>query len=165
MAATAVHRGIAVVASLLIAVTWPLCLASRAAGAPTEAQLSQEEEQLKAAELGLSQPQLEFLVRTLNAALLAGGIHPTQLSQAERQQISVVSGLSLQQVNDALDTYEAVLSKDNPVQVPVSQPIALVFIAAALIFVPSVFSSIGGTLFGDQAGEIGEIEGVEKFGK
>jgi len=31
--------------------------------------------------------------------------------------------------------------KEQPTQVPISQPIALLFIAAALIFVPSVFKN------------------------
>ena len=41
--------------------------------------------------------------------------------------------------------------KDNPTQVPISQPIALLFIAAALIFIPSVFKSISQTIFGRNA--------------
>lgn len=39
--------------------------------------------------------------------------------------------------------------KDNPTQQPISVPIALLFIAAALIFIPSVFRSIEKTIFGD----------------
>jgi len=38
--------------------------------------------------------------------------------------------------------------KDNPTQVMISQPIVLLFVAAALIFIPSVFQTTGGTLFG-----------------
>ena len=38
--------------------------------------------------------------------------------------------------------------KDNPTQIPVGTPIALVFIAAALLFLPSILSVAGGTLFG-----------------
>ncbi len=51
--------------------------------------------------------------------------------------------------------------KDNPTQSPISKPIALLFVAAALLFIPSVFSSAGGTLFssGQQAG----IGGVTSF--
>jgi intracellular multiplication protein IcmD len=37
--------------------------------------------------------------------------------------------------------------KDNPTQVHISQPIALLFVAAALLFIPSVFTSTGKTLF------------------
>ena len=53
------------------------------------------------------------------------------------------------------------LQKDNPTQIPVSMPIALLFVGAALMFAPSVFRSTGGTLFGE--GEIGAIEGIEPF--
>jgi len=38
--------------------------------------------------------------------------------------------------------------KDNPTQIPVGTPIALVFIAAALIFLPTVMGSLGDTMFG-----------------
>lgn len=38
--------------------------------------------------------------------------------------------------------------KDNPTQVMISQPIVLLFVAAALIFIPSVFKTSGATLFG-----------------
>lgn len=38
--------------------------------------------------------------------------------------------------------------KDNPTQIPVGTPIALLFIAAALIFLPQIFTTVGHTLFG-----------------
>lgn len=38
--------------------------------------------------------------------------------------------------------------KDNPTQVPVGTPIALLFIAVALIFMPSLFEVGGKTIFG-----------------
>jgi intracellular multiplication protein IcmD len=38
--------------------------------------------------------------------------------------------------------------KDNPAQIPVGTPIALLFIAAALIYLPSMYGAIGETLFG-----------------
>jgi intracellular multiplication protein IcmD len=37
--------------------------------------------------------------------------------------------------------------KDNPTQIPIGTPIALIFIAAALLFLPSLVPSSGGTLF------------------
>jgi len=52
--------------------------------------------------------------------------------------------------------------KDNPTQVPISQGIALIFIAAALIFIPSIFKTSGGTLFNDETAP-GTIEGVTSF--
>jgi hypothetical protein len=44
--------------------------------------------------------------------------------------------------------------KANPTQIHIIEPVALLFISAALLFIPSVFSSTGGTLFssGVQAG-------------
>ena len=38
--------------------------------------------------------------------------------------------------------------KDNAAQVPIGQPIALVFIAAALLFLPDILSVTGQTMFG-----------------
>jgi len=38
--------------------------------------------------------------------------------------------------------------KDNPTQIPIGTPIALVFIAAALLFLPSILSVTGQTMFG-----------------
>lgn len=38
--------------------------------------------------------------------------------------------------------------KDNAAQVPIGQPIALVFIAAALLFLPDILSITGQTMFG-----------------
>lgn len=52
--------------------------------------------------------------------------------------------------------------KDNPTQIPISMPIALLFIGAALIFVPSVFKSSGVTLFGGVSG-VGKISGISTF--
>jgi intracellular multiplication protein IcmD len=52
--------------------------------------------------------------------------------------------------------------KENSSQVTLSQPITLVFVAAALIYLPSVFSSAGGTLFGSK-GEQATINGVASF--
>lgn len=38
--------------------------------------------------------------------------------------------------------------KDNPTQIPIGTPIALVFIAAALLFLPSILNVTGETMFG-----------------
>ncbi|MCC5791743.1 MAG: type IV secretion protein IcmD [Legionellaceae bacterium] len=42
--------------------------------------------------------------------------------------------------------------KDNPTQIPIGTPIALVFIAAALLFLPSILGITGSTLFGGDGG-------------
>jgi len=51
--------------------------------------------------------------------------------------------------------------KDNPTQIPIGMPIALLFVAAALIFIPSVYSSTGASLF--SSGQVGGISGVTSF--
>lgn len=38
--------------------------------------------------------------------------------------------------------------KDNPTQIPIGTPIALVFIAAALLFLPTILGVAGQTMFG-----------------
>lgn len=43
--------------------------------------------------------------------------------------------------------------KDNPTQIPIGTPIALVFIAAALLFLPSILSMTGYTMFGASGGQ------------
>jgi intracellular multiplication protein IcmD len=47
--------------------------------------------------------------------------------------------------------------KDNPTQIPIGTPIALLFVAAALIFIPTIFSTAGSTLFGS-TGSSGSTE-------
>lgn len=42
--------------------------------------------------------------------------------------------------------------KDNPTQITIGTPISLVFIAAALLFLPSILSVAGYTMFGQQGG-------------
>ena len=50
--------------------------------------------------------------------------------------------------------------KDNPTQIPVGTPIALLFIAAALIFLPTIFGITGATLFGSGGGTVGGPSGT-----
>jgi intracellular multiplication protein IcmD len=45
--------------------------------------------------------------------------------------------------------------KDHPTQVSISLPIALLFVAAALIFIPTIFSAAGNTLFGSEPSLLG----------
>ena len=42
--------------------------------------------------------------------------------------------------------------KDNPTQIPIGTPIALVFIAAALLFLPTILGIAGSTMFGSTGG-------------
>lgn len=49
--------------------------------------------------------------------------------------------------------------KDNPQQIPIGTPIALLFIAAGLIFLPTIFHVAGQTVFGTSATS-GGVSGV-----
>lgn len=53
--------------------------------------------------------------------------------------------------------------KDNPTQIPIGTPIALLFVGAALIFIPTVFKVSGGTLFGG-SGQVAGVSGITSFG-
>ncbi|NKB46537.1 MAG: type IV secretion protein IcmD [Legionellales bacterium] len=50
--------------------------------------------------------------------------------------------------------------KDNPTQIPIGTPIALVFIAAALLFLPSILGVTGMTIFGGDGGTVAKPEGI-----
>jgi len=52
--------------------------------------------------------------------------------------------------------------KDNPTQIPVGTPIALLFVAAALIFLPSIFSVTGETIF-NSSGSTAGVTGITSF--
>jgi intracellular multiplication protein IcmD len=52
--------------------------------------------------------------------------------------------------------------KDNPTQVPLGGPIAMIFIAAALIYLPTIIQSTGATVFGGD-GKTGSAVGVDPF--
>lgn len=43
--------------------------------------------------------------------------------------------------------------KDNPTQIPIGTPVALTFIAAALLFMPSILDVAGFTMFGSSGGK------------
>jgi intracellular multiplication protein IcmD len=45
--------------------------------------------------------------------------------------------------------------KDNPTQIPIGTPIALLFVGSALIFLPHVFTIAGETVFGSTGGAAG----------
>lgn len=49
--------------------------------------------------------------------------------------------------------------KDNPTQIPIGTPIALLFVGSALIFLPHIFVVAGYTIFGGTSGAAG-IHGV-----
>jgi intracellular multiplication protein IcmD len=52
--------------------------------------------------------------------------------------------------------------KDNPTQIPIGTPIALLFVGAALIFIPTVFRVSGQTMFG-ASGQVSTVSGLTSF--
>ena len=52
--------------------------------------------------------------------------------------------------------------KDNPTQIPIGQPIALLFVGAALAFLPGMVSKGGATMFGS-SGVQTTLTGVSTF--
>lgn len=50
--------------------------------------------------------------------------------------------------------------KDNPTQIPIGTPIALVFISAVLLFLPSFLGAVGSTMFGQGGGEVAGPKGT-----
>jgi intracellular multiplication protein IcmD len=52
------------------------------------------------------------------------------------------------------------MHKDNPTQVPIGTPISLIFIAAALLFLPSILSVTSYTIFGTSGGTVAGPSGV-----
>ncbi|OGT42911.1 MAG: hypothetical protein A3F42_08310 [Gammaproteobacteria bacterium RIFCSPHIGHO2_12_FULL_37_34] len=52
--------------------------------------------------------------------------------------------------------------KDNPTQIPIGTPIALLFIGAALIFSPTIFKVTGTTML-TSGGKVGGVTGVTSF--
>ena len=52
------------------------------------------------------------------------------------------------------------MHKDNPTQVPIGTPISLVFIAAALLFLPSILNVTSYTIFGSTGGTVAGPSGT-----
>ncbi len=52
--------------------------------------------------------------------------------------------------------------KDNPTQIPIGTPIAMLGVAAALLFLPTVLGSAGETIFGGSQQQ-GSVTGVSTF--
>jgi len=54
--------------------------------------------------------------------------------------------------------------KGDPADPPIAMGVALLFVAAVLVFAPSTFKSVGGTLFGN-VDQIDGIDGIVPFGR
>ena len=50
--------------------------------------------------------------------------------------------------------------KDAPQQTPIGQPIGLLMVAAALLFLPTILSMAGATMFGSSGGNVGGPTGT-----
>lgn len=50
--------------------------------------------------------------------------------------------------------------KDNPTQIPIGTPIALIFISAALLFLPSILGVTEATMFGPAGGQTAGPNGI-----
>jgi len=70
-----------------------------------------------------------------------------------------VAGLAL--VVGAIVKFKA--HKDNPTQIPIGTPIALLFVGIALLFSPTVFTKGGQTMFGG-SGTVAMTSGIANFG-
>lgn len=108
-----------------------------------------------------------FAVGTVALAAPASGIGGVagQVSSNLENIARLITGLSyvigMALVVASLIKFKA--HKDNPTQIPIGTPIALLFVGAALIFVPSVFKVGGGTLFG-ASGTVAGVSGIKSFG-
>lgn len=91
------------------------------------------------------------VTRIASGSTLAAGV-PTDLSSLSSLSKIITAASSIAGLSFSIS---AILKfkqhKDNPTQVPIGTPIALVFIAAALLFLPTVLGATGSTMFGDYA--------------
>jgi hypothetical protein len=113
-----------------------------------------------ASRLGLTQGSGQVTIADLertNLPLVTNALE--ELSRAFRVG-SYVAGLAF--VGAILTTLQQ--HKDNPTQIVIEAPIAFLFVAAALIFAPSIFQSVGGTLFGPDDLVAG-VEGIGALGE
>ena len=53
--------------------------------------------------------------------------------------------------------------KDNPTQVPLGGPVAMIFIAAALIYIPTLIQATGQSVFGTGEEGVGSAAGKDPF--
>lgn len=84
--------------------------------------------------------------------------------QSQLSQFAAAQGLSFEP-EGSVDVSKAIAQlnalRNSPTRIHIGTPIALLFISAALLFIPSVFASTGASLFSGEV--IGKIEGIEPF--
>ncbi len=121
-------------------------VAAAAEGGNKESQLQREVDRLPA-------PKRAELETQLAEGIAAAG---TDLHDpATQERLSRTLGVSKAEIDRAVKGAEAGDGSN-------AGPIALIFVAIALIFAPSVFQSIGGTIF-EWLSQVGGIEGLEPF--
>lgn len=104
-------------------------------------------------------PEVFAVGKASGLAIIAGNVRNNLGAVAKLiTALSYIAGMAF--VIGAIVKFKA--HKETPTQTPIGTPIALLFIGAALIFVPSVFSTAGGTLFGT-SGVVGGISGISSF--
>ena len=144
-----VNALIALLAMAAVLVAGPIGsggVAAAAEGGGQESQLQREVDRLPAAK------RAELETRLAEGIAAAG----TDLHDpATREQLARTLGVSTADIDRAVRGAEA---GDGAT----AGPIVMLFVAIALIFAPSVFQSIGGTLF-EWLAEVGGIEGLEPF--
>jgi hypothetical protein len=121
-------------------------------------------DQLAAALEKLTPSELDSLGKAIREELTAAAAQPQEVNgvqiggsglqgDLERLAKTFPDGLS-----DAIAAVDRLRGSANPV----ASGIGLLFIAAALIFTPGAFRSVGGTMFGED-GIIAAIEGIESL--
>lgn len=101
-----------------------------------------------------------FIASDASAATTVGGMASQILKSFEALAKLITAGSFIAGLGFAVGAIMKFKQhKDNPTQIPIGTPIALVFIAAALIFLPTIVNVAGGTMFGTGATP-GSVTGV-----
>jgi hypothetical protein len=144
------HSAVALLALAAVLISGPIGsggVAAAATGGGQESRLEREVDRLSAG-------QRAQLVRQLSDRLAEAGIDID--SPAVQVRLAGVLGVPVGEVGRAVEGSGASVGGS-----VASGPVTFLFVVAALIFAPSVFQSIGGTLFEWLAGA---IDGVKPFG-
>ncbi|MBS1861509.1 MAG: hypothetical protein JSS68_07330 [Actinobacteria bacterium] len=143
------RSALALTATAAILLAGPIGAAGVAVAADTAGQESQLERDVN----GLSAAQRAELERRLSAGLAEVGIDLRDPSVQAR--LAGVLGVSQAEIRRAVEAANVPAES-------ISQPILFLFVAAALIFAPSAFRSIGGTLY-EWLAEVAAVEGIGPF--
>jgi len=110
-------------------------------------------------QLGLKESNLPFTAKDI-------GEGPEQTIRSDMASVAALITASAYGANMAFAVGAIVkfkAHKDNPTQIPIGTPIALLFVAAALLFIPTILDVPGQTMFGAE-GTHGEVFGLLDFG-